>query len=84
MASTSSFPSLVSHRTPVIIVLAGSIAALGPHWRDCISSCTDPLVKRLSEENYSHPVSLHSAQPIGLNLRLLVIAPAGPDGTRRV
>ncbi|KAN0120890.1 hypothetical protein V8E52_004159 [Russula decolorans] len=54
MASTSSLPPLVSRKTRVPIVLAGSIVTLGPHWRNCISSYVDPLVKRLSEENYPH------------------------------
>jgi len=60
MASTSSLTPQVSRKTLVAIVLAGSIVTLGPQWRNCISSYIDPLVKRLSEENYSHPVSLHS------------------------
>ncbi|KAF8501476.1 hypothetical protein F5888DRAFT_1234137 [Russula emetica] len=57
MASISSFPSLVSHKTPFIIVLAGSIVSLGPQWRNCISSYIDPLAKRLSEENYSRSLA---------------------------
>jgi hypothetical protein len=60
MASALSFPPVVSHKIPVTIVLAGSIVTLGPHWRNDISSYIGPLVERLSEENYSHPVSLHS------------------------
>jgi hypothetical protein len=60
MASTPSSSPQVSRKTLVAIVLAGSIVTLGPHWRNCISSYIDPLVKHLSEENYSHPVSLHS------------------------
>ena len=60
MVSTSPFPPQVSHKTLVAIVLAGSIVTLGPHWRNCISSYVNPLVKRLGEENYLHPVSLHS------------------------
>jgi hypothetical protein len=59
MASTFFFPPSVPRKTPVAIVLAGSLVALGPHWRNLISYYTDPLVKRLSEENYPHPVSLH-------------------------
>jgi hypothetical protein len=71
MASTSSFPPLpvVSHKIPVIIVLAGSIVTLGPAWRNCVSFYIDPLVKRLSEENHPHPVSLHSLlNPLDLAL----------------
>lgn len=61
MASTSTFPSLVPrNKTPVIIVLAGSIVTLGPSWRNSISSYIDPLVERLSEECHPRPVSLRS------------------------
>jgi hypothetical protein len=57
MASTLLSSPQVSRKT-IAIVLAGSIVTLGPHWRNCISTYVDPLFKRLSEENYSHPVSL--------------------------
>lgn len=69
MASTSTFPSLVSRKTPVIIVLVGSIVTLGPSWRDCVSFYLDPLFKRLSEESHPHPVSLRSLRnPLDLAL----------------
>jgi hypothetical protein len=59
MASTFFSPPSVSRKTPVAIVLAGSIVALGPHGRNLISYYTNPLFERLREENYPPPVSLH-------------------------
>ena len=60
MASTLSFLPPASRKTPLPIVLVGSPISLGPRWRDYVSNYTSPLVNRLSEENYPHPVSLHT------------------------